>query len=319
MKQCSLSSIAKALKAADNIAVAAHINPDGDAFGSVLGLGMALKKLGKNVHMYIDDEVPPQFKFLPGIAAIKRPPAEEVFQAGLLVILDASDCERLGSVCRHVNAPLIMNIDHHVSNKGFAELLFLDVKAAATCEIIFHLVKELGVQVDKELATVLYTGIVTDCGFFRYANTTSATMKIAAELLETGISPNEIADFLELQTVENLRVLPKVLETLSFDADGMIASISISVELYNEEMDSDAFVKYPRYIEGVEVAVLFKGVALDKTRVSMRSRKIDVSSIAVEYGGGGHARASGCTIEGNIEKARIEIISAIKQHLGVIS
>ncbi len=317
MKDCSLAEIAKVLQTTDKIVLTTHVNSDGDALGSLLGLYMALRKLGKEVEMFIDDDLSPQFVFLPEIKEIKKPVPGAIFKADLLVVLDASDYERIGKVGEFVQATKVMNIDHHISNKGFSDFRFLDIHAAATCEIIFTLIKELGVEIDKAMAIALYTGIVTDCGFFRYANTTSATLRIAAELLDAEVEPNEIADFLEMQTVENLHILPKVLDTLEFYFDGLIASISIVPSLYREDMDGDAFIKYPRYVDGVEVAILFKGVASDVTRISMRSRKLDVSKIALEFGGGGHMRAAGCTIEGNITQAKNILLSTLAKYMGV--
>ncbi len=317
MKTASLSAIGEILKKANNIALAAHVNPDGDALGSVLGLGMLLEKLGKTAYMFIDDDIPQQFMFMPNVRNIKKPSLDTILQTDLLVILDASDCERVGRVCQHIKTPLIVNLDHHISNNGFADILFLDVQAAATSEIIFNLVKEMGIDIDRDMAVVLYTGIVTDCGFFRYANTTPLTLRIAAELLETGIQPNEISDFIETQTIETLRILPKVLNTLEFYLDGRLASISISTDLYKDDMDGDVFVKYPRYIEGVEVALLFKGVSERETRVSMRSRDLDVSRVAMEFGGGGHVKAAGCTVSGAIPVAKDKIIASLTKHLGV--
>ena len=178
--------------------------------------------------------------------------------------------------------------------------MYLDTAAAATGEIMYELIDTLGVEVDLEMATCIYTALYTDCGSFKYSNTMPKTMRIAAALLEIGVKPNEISDSMEIKPRSNIEMLTKVLETLTFDADGKIAYISINNEMYDKDVDTDTFISYPRYIEGVEVAIMFKAVEKAVTRVSMRSRNLDVSEIAITFGGGGHLRAAGCTIEGKI-------------------
>lgn len=316
MKECSVKETADLLNRINSLVLTAHINSDGDALGSVLGLGKALEKAGKKVHLLIDDDIAPQYMFLPGIEQIKKP--EGITKADMLVILDASDLERIGRVADMVAVDCILNIDHHVSNAGIGDFRLLDVKAAATCEMIFELLEAMSIEIDKDIAICLYTGIATDCGFFRYGNTTAKTLCIASSLVNIGLRPDVISDFLETQTVENLYVLPKILDTLEFFLDGRIASITIPHDLYTNNMDTESFIKYPRYIHGVEVALLFKGVTDDSTRVSMRSKTLDVSKVALEFGGGGHIKASGCNINKGLVEAKDIIITALAKHLEVL-
>jgi phosphoesterase RecJ-like protein len=316
MKECSLQETADILEKANKIALTTHINSDGDALGSLLGLGTALERLGKEVFFLIDDALPVQYRFLPGIEKIKKPDEFSLITADLLVILDASDFERIGKAADFVNASFTLNIDHHVSNSGLSDFRLLDISAAATCEIIFCLLTEMGVAIDRQIATVLYTGVVSDCGFFRYANTTAKTLRVAAQLLDAGVIPNEIADFIETKTLENLNLLPKILDTLRFFLGGKIAAIIIPASLYHNNIDSDAFIKYPRYVSGVEVALLFKEISENITRVSMRSKALDVSKVALEFGGGGHIRASGCTLRTDVVNAQHIIIDALRRYMG---
>lgn len=313
MKDCTIKETADILNKADTLALTAHINSDGDALGSLLGLGAILEKLGKKVHLFIDDDLPQQFSFMPGFKKIKRP--DRIEKVDALVILDASDFERIGKVAEHVQSSYSINIDHHVSNSGITDYRLLDAKAAATCELVFALAQALNVTIDRDTAICLYAGISSDCGSFRYANTTANTLRIAAQLIDYGVQPNEISDYLETQTVENLHLLPKVLETLEFFLDNKVAAITIMPDLYKNNIDSESFIKYPRYIEGIEVAILFKGITGNATRVSMRSKHIDVSKIALEFGGGGHIRASGCTIHGDVDTAKDAIIAAIAKYI----
>ncbi|MDR3348994.1 MAG: bifunctional oligoribonuclease/PAP phosphatase NrnA [Acidaminococcales bacterium] len=315
MKECSLRETADILLKADKIALTTHINSDGDALGSLLGLGAALERLGKEVYFLIDDVLPTQYMFLPGIEKIKRPDEFLTIKADLLVILDASDFERIGKVADFTKAAFTLNIDHHISNSGLSDFRLLDVAAAATCEIIFCLLAEMGVAIDRQIAVALYAGVVSDCGFFRYANTTAKTLRVAAQLLDVGVVPNEIADFIETKTVENLYLLPKILDTLRFFLDGKIAAIIVPISLYHNNIDSDAFIRYPRYVSGVEVALLFKEISENITRVSIRSKTLDVSKVALEFGGGGHMRASGCTLRADIVSAQQIMVDVLRRYM----
>ena len=190
----SLRETAAVLSAAQKVVITAHTNPDGDAIGSALGLGHVLRGMGKDVQVFIDDDIPAIFSVLPGYEVIERPEKEtreEKIKADLLVVLDTS-LDRIGDVGDIVDAP-VLNIDHHVTNKGEAERLYLDSDRAATAEIMYELIKELGQDFTKDIATCIYTGIATDTGFFRYSNTTPFTMRAAAELMEYGVKPNIIS------------------------------------------------------------------------------------------------------------------------------
>ena len=310
-KNCTLEEIAALLLAQDKLVLCPH----GDALGSTLALKMALEKAGKKVTVMVDDDVPQAFGFLPQIDCFVKPAEGEVVEADLLVVLDASSLDRIGKVAQAVKAKAIANIDHHISNTQFADYLYLNTEAAATAEILCNLVEKLGITPDKDLATCLYTGIYTDCGSFRYANTTPGTMRAAAKLLEYGARPNEISDALGTNTRANIEMLGKVLQTLAFYNDGKISALEINSDLYDKDVNTDNFISFARYIEGVDVAVLFKAVEPAVTRVSMRSQDTDVAAIALSFGGGGHVRAAGCTVELPLEQAKAKVLEAIGKAL----
>jgi len=314
-KNCTLEEIAALLLAQDKLVLCPHVSPDGDALGSTLALKMALEKAGKKVTVMVDDDVPKAFGFLPQINCFVKPANGEVVEADLLVVLDASSLDRIGKVAQAVKAKAIANIDHHISNTQFADYLYLNTEAAATAEILCNLVEKLGITPDKDLATCLYTGIYTDCGSFRYANTTPGTMRAAAKLLEYGARPNEISDALGTNTRANIEMLGKVLQTLAFYNDGKISTLEINSDLYDKDVNTDNFISFARYIEGVDVAVLFKAVEPAVTRVSMRSQDTDVAAIALSFGGGGHVRAAGCTVELPLEQAKAKVLEAIGKAL----
>ena len=314
-KNCTLEEIAALLLAQDKLVLCPHVSPDGDALGSTLALKMALEKAGKKVMVMVDDDVPKAFGFLPQIDCFEKPADGEVVEADLLVVLDASSLDRIGKVAQAVKAKAVANIDHHISNTQFADYLYLNTEAAATAEILCNLVEKLGIMPDKDLATCLYTGIYTDCGSFRYANTTPGTMRAAAKLLEYGARPNEISDALGTNTRANIEMLGKVLQTLAFYNDGKISTLEINSDLYDKDVNTDNFISFARYIEGVDVAVLFKAVEPAVTRVSMRSQDTDVAAIALSFGGGGHVRAAGCTVELPLEQAKAKVLEAIGKAL----
>ena len=312
-KELSLRETGQLLEAAQKIVLCTHVSPDGDTLGSSLGLALSLKKLGKDVIVYCDDLINKSFGFIPGIDLVQRPEQGSKIACDLLVVVDASSFDRIGIVADVVEYKQLLNIDHHISNTRFADYLYLDTKAAATGEIMCELLQEMHWPVDHDIAECFYIAISTDCGSFRYANTTPKTMRAGAWLLEQGVQPNEISDKLDVKSRLTVEMLAKVLPSLTFDADGKIAYLTITNDLYNKDANTDSFVNFPRYIEGVEVAIMFKAVEPKVTRISMRSSNVDVAQVAVSFGGGGHVRAAGCTIYASVEEAREELLAKLRQ------
>ncbi|MDF2572491.1 MAG: nrnA [Sporomusa sp.] len=314
--EVSIKHSAKLLNDATNIVLTAHIHPDGDALGSLLALNAYLAAQGKQVRMLLDDEIPRAFRFLSDWEKIEKPDSLEL-QADLLVVLDSSDLERIGKVRDAVKAP-ILNLDHHISNLKFADYWYIDSQAAATGEIIVKLLKEMDATITPSMATALFTAIATDCGFFRFANTSAETLIFASEMVSLGAKPHIISENLDTKPLAVIQVLPKVLETLEIidcGHGGQIASLTLKQELLsNFRDDTEGFINYPRNIEGVEIAIMFKE-ADNNIRVSLRSKTADVSQIALAFGGGGHARAAGCTISEPLNKAKKLVIETAKKHI----
>lgn len=312
-KELSLLETGKLLEAAQKIVLCTHVSPDGDTLGSSLGLAMSFKRLGKEVIIYCDDLINKSFSFIPGIDMVQRPEPGSKLAADLLVVVDASSFDRIGIVGEVVEYKQLLNIDHHISNTRFADFLYLDAKAAATGEIMCELFQTMQWPMNKDIAECFYIAISTDCGSFRYANTTPKTMRAGAWLLEQGVHPNEISDKLDMKSRLTVEMLAKVLPSLTFDADGKIAYLTINNDLYNKDANTDSFVNYPRYIDGVEVAIMFKAVEPKVTRVSMRSSNVDVAQVALSFGGGGHIRAAGCTIYAPVEEAREQLLAKLRE------
>ncbi len=314
-KKINLLETGNMLLAAQKIVLCCHVSPDGDTLGSALGLARLLEQKGKDVTVFVDDDINKSLSFIPGIDKVQRPEAGVIVEADLFVVVDASSFDRVGICNEVVKAPVLLNIDHHISNTEFADYLYLDAEAAAAGEIMCDLFEAMGWEYDEAIAVDFYTAITTDCGSFRYSNTTSKTMQRAAKLLDYGVRPNEISDMLDVRSRKTMELLAKVLPSLTFDYEGKVAHITITNDLYDKEAQTDSFVSYPRYIEGVEVAVMFKAVEPEVTRVSMRSSNVDVASVALSFGGGGHLRAAGCTIYAPVEEAKAQLLAAIGKAL----
>lgn len=298
----------------------AHIFPDGDNVGSLMALRAGLLKLGKKVQVVIDDAVPAVYEFLDGHESVLRPESV-TSDYEVVVVLDTSSLDRIGAVQRLLKPEiLLVNIDHHVSNTGFGTLQYIDEHAAATAEIVFQLLVDLQVSFDSSMATAIFTGIATDCGFFKYANTSPQTLYIAAEMVSQGAKPHEISDAVEMRTLPALKLLSRVLDSIKLSADGKIAWLTIDPNLLTSlgagQEDTEGFINYARYIQGVEVALLFREIPSRGIKVSMRSRQnFDVSKVALLFGGGGHMRAAGCSFDTHIEDAIQQVLKAVREQL----
>ena len=309
----TLPVAASKLITANKIILAAHVNPDGDAIGATLAMLQILRAMGKDVTAYIDDKLPKNFMVMPFVEEIKRPCEYEKLDADLLVILDTAP-DRIGIVKDIVDAP-ILNIDHHVTNKGEVGDLYVDADAAATCEILFRLCNELKAELTKDIAVCLYTGIATDTGFFNYSNTKPETLRAAAALVEAGVQPNLISEQLEKRSVNDIKIISAVLQTTKFYYGGKVAGMFIDRELYKEIDTTEGLIDLIRVIDGVEIAFLFTERERNLCRVSMRSKGIAVSEIARRLGGGGHVRAAGCTIEKNFDMSKMLLLRTIGEFM----
>lgn len=301
--------------------VTSHIAPDGDAVGSVLALTTALEKLGKNVSPIINDVVPAKYNFLPHSEKL-RPYIPEKDRAEVMICLDSGDVERLDfkkdlkSICE-----LIVNLDHHKSNSLYGDINIIDDKSSAVGEMVYYLVKSLNVPIDIDIATCIYTAIITDTGSIKYSNTTPSCLKILSEMVEIGVRPDFISrEVFEKKSYASILLLKEVLGTLKLSEGGKIAYMELTKDMLKKvgakEEDADGFINFAREIESVEVAVLFREQDNLKVKVGLRSNVwVDVSKIAEEFGGGGHARAAGCTLEGPLEKAKNVFLSALKEYM----
>ena len=306
----TLKEAAAKLKAANKILVTAHILPDGDAIGSTLAMMQILRAMGKVAQVYIDDSVRKNLHVLPHFEEIRRPVANERFDADLLLILDTSP-DRIGKVRELTDAP-ILNIDHHVTNSGEGVELYVEPEAAATCEIIFKLARELDATITPDIATCLYTGLATDTGFFQFSNTRAETLHTAGDLIDCGVQPNFISEELEKRSAEEVQGMKIALNSLKFFYGGKVAGMFLDLKTMQTFVDStEGFIDLIRVIDGVDVAFLISEKGKNFCRVSMRSKGVDVSKIANKLGGGGHIRAAGCTLYTTLDDAEKILVEAI--------
>lgn len=312
-----LEEIGDAIKMAERVLLCGHVMPDGDCLGSVLALGLTLEKLGKKVTMAGPDPVPEKYRFLPGSDrfVVGDPPKS---QYDTFIILDCSVPERLGKGYQELLSKnmVLINIDHHAGSIPFGDYQYTDTKAAAVGEIIFDLLNVMKVNLTIEAAINLYTAIITDTGSFQYDNTTPGTHRRAAMILEMGIPAAQINIHLyEEKPVVTLNILGAALNTLSISPCGKVCWMTITRETLRKvgalDEHTDGLVNYARSVKGVQVGILFREIMEDLYKVSFRSKSVvDVNQLATPFGGGGHLRAAGCVLQGDLKKIQEEIITA---------
>lgn len=311
------ASIAAALKRCTTILISTHRNPDGDALGSQLGLMLALEKMGKTVVVHNLDPVPEIYRFLPQHDRIKTgKPVQGRYDA--IVVVDA-DPPRTGLFEGTYPADVLINIDHHITNPLAWPLTWLDEAASATGEMIFKLIGELGVAIDRDIALSLYTAIFTDTGSFRYSNTTPESMKIAATLLESGADPWLVTENVyESFLFNRLKLLGVVIANMERSADGRTAWVVVTDELYHQTgtsaEDTDNFVNFVRSVKGVEVAILFRQTGDAQYKISLRSKgRVDLTEVAQSLGGGGHKNAAGGVLDGTRDEVITSVIGKVEK------
>ena len=311
----SLKEAGTLLQEAQNIVITAHVNPDGDAIGSSLGVMHYLRDLGKQVRVVIDDDIPRNFAFLNACDIIEKPTAAETGEKepiDLLLILDTS-IDRTGDVMEAFSPTRILNIDHHVTNSLACPAVYLDADSAATAEIIYQLLQEMNAKITKDIAMAVYTGLATDTGFFRFPNTTPFTMRAAADLLERGAEPGIISEAVEAKPFARVIGMAKALEGAELLFGGKLAGIFLD-RTAAESLDStEGLIDSLRVIEGTDVSVLLKWKEDGVFRISMRSKKTNVSKVAAAFSGGGHERAAGCTLKMNFIEAKRTILEALEK------
>ena len=307
--------------------VTSHANLEGDALGSELRMYALLTKLGKQAAVMNEDDLPYGYEFLPYVKRIRKYGKHaRVPQFDCFVFVDCSDPKRTGSVYTvNTAAKPVLNIDHHVSNAYFGDCNWVKPQASCACEMVYELYKKLRVPLDKRSATLLYAGIVTDTGSFRYSNTTAYTHQVAADLLSYGLDVSKIYRSVYANIpYSDLQLLAAIYPTMQQDAGGRLVWFSIRKDQLagHPKLSIDlgeSVLGFGRSLKGVEVVLLFKE-NLDReneVRVNFRSTgKVDVNAIAAQFGGGGHKTASGATVKGTLDAVQGSVLAAVKRALG---
>ncbi len=297
--------ISRTIGDADSVVLATHVHPDGDAIGSLLGLAEILKGMNKKVFCYLEEPVPYLYRFLPGCEIVNTSIDElGVFvrenQNTIAISLDCGDSDRLGKNCqRLLEVEPFVVIDHHRSHKVFGSHRWIDADRSSTGEMVYELAQHLQAVISRRSAYNLYVAILTDTGCFCYDSTTAHTMRIAADLVETGVFPAEISGYIyNNYTPKRIRLLEKVLGTLSLYEHDALAVIQVSRQMIEDSgalpEDVEGFIDFPRSINSVKVAVFIKESRKGVVSVSLRAKgDVDVAEIAKSYGGGGHRNAAG--------------------------
>ena len=301
------------LEKANKVLIVSHIRPDGDAIGSVLGIGLSLLDIGKDVQMALSDGLPDNFKFLAGSELVKTKPVGEV---DYIIVVDSSEFERTDTVLNGYGVP-DLNIDHHKTNTNFAKTNLIESEAVATAEILAKYLPHFGLKITKSVANALLTGIVTDTIGFRTTNVFPQTLKITANLMELG---GDLSDIYYRTIVEQSYAATRYwgagLSKLQME-DGLVwTTLSLKDRhsagyLYRDDAD---LVKILSAIEGAKIAIILTEQAGGYVKISWRlcgslPTELDVSEIAQKFGGGGHKAAAGADIKGKLDEVLIRVLN----------
>ncbi|MBN1930349.1 MAG: bifunctional oligoribonuclease/PAP phosphatase NrnA [Desulfobacterales bacterium] len=309
------------LKNSDHILITTHTNPDGDAIGSLIAMGLSLDKLNKKTTLYNESSIPAVYRFLPSVDRIVKN-INPINTYDTAIILDCGDLQRIGTLSSIVQQiPVIINIDHHITNTRFGDLHLIDTSSCAATEIVYRLIKKMAIPINKAIATSIYTGILTDTGSFRFSNTNKAAFKICDEMVAIGVDPYKVAQHVYgTYSLSRIKLLNLALDSLEISYNGKLSMMTLTQKMLDETgthpEDIDGLINYAR-IEDVKVAVLIQENSNGKVapedrklfHVSLRSDgTVDVAAIAYFFGGGGHFSAAGFSIESTLSDLKHRII-----------
>lgn len=310
--------IQHAIEKAANILVVTHVDPDGDAIGSLTAVGLALQQLEQRVTLVCDDNVPERFRYLPMADQVQKS-TNEAIRHDLLIALDCGDEFRMGRAYANLLGPkpFIINIDHHITNTQFGDINVVDPKASSTTEILFRLFHEMGLQISEKIALALLTGLVTDTLGFRTTGVTANTLRTGAELVEAGADLGFVTmTALNLRSISSLELWATGLSKMALD-HGLIWTSITNQERKAANFRSNSSVGLVNLMADVEEASM--GAVLmemddSSIKVGLRCRPpFDVAEVATYFGGGGHPLAAGCTLSGPLKEAEEILVRACQE------
>ena len=311
----TLDDASQFLEDGEEFLVTSHINSDGDGVGGCLALAGLLRSVGKRASILLHD-LPTAYDFLDGWDSLQEvqkssPSAER------LIVVDCPTLERIGDVQNCVTAQTrILNIDHHKDNQLFGTTNLMSPEVSSCCELVYHLAVGSKLSIDRSVAEQLYSGILFDTGGFRFSLTSATTFEVAAALVRHGARLDHIADQLfGNKRFSSVKLIGRGVDSLELHCDDRVATLLLSEEdLRDGEVEE--VVNYGLLVKGVEVALLLKEQGPEQYRISLRSRdNVDVSTIAAEFGGGGHAKASGCNVQGSADRVKETLLKQVKKQL----
>jgi len=301
-----MKQVADVLGEKNNFLVVTHVHPDADALGSLTAMGLLLGAMGKTYVLYCESQIPAFAHFLPLIPQVKTVLPESDLYEGV-IFLDCADMHRMGKRVKDLNKSCsLINIDHHITNRNFGSVNWVDPDASSTCEMVHQLIPETGISLTADLATALYSGIYSDTGSFSFSNTTARVLSVCSELADHGADPFQIARHIhQPYSRERFQLFQYYLAQTEFSENGKVALVHLTGGMYSDTdttpIDSSDFINYIKNIRNVLVAAQIQDVigpdgsiCKHMYRVSLRSDgDVDVADIAFGFGGGGHRCASG--------------------------
>ena len=303
----TLLRIAAEIRGRHRFVISSHVRPDGDAIGSQLAMAYALRALGKEVRIVDGDRPPTPLLVFPGVPAIEVLP--EIDDPGdAVIVMECGDLARTG--VKGFERGFVINIDHHPGNTMYGAVNWFDLSAAACGEMVFDLVRELGVPLTAEIATHVYVAILTDTGSFHYSSISPKTFDICRQCVEAGVDPPAVARCIfDSNNLGRLKLFGAVLSKMEMDATGRLATVFVDRKLAAEcggtYEDTEGLINLPLTVKEIQAVVFFKENGENDWRVSMRSKgNIDVNAVAKQFGGGGHKNASGCGAKGTFEELK---------------
>jgi len=315
-----MRTIADLIRRHDSCLVLTHVSPDGDALGSLLGLALGLERAGLRTYRACADPAPLIYRFLPGADRIGSDLPAQL--PALAIAVDSDGPERVGALAGGLErVRTVIDIDHHATEKAFGDVRWVDPRAAATGEMVHRLLRALEVPPTPDIATCLYTAILTDTGRFCYANTTPRALRVAAELVRAGANPPHIyREVYESKSFSASSLLGLALSRMRQAADGRVVFSLLSQEDFvragSTPDETEGIIDHLRAVREAQAAALFVELPDGSVRVSMRSQDAtDVSEVALRFGGGGHPNASGCTVPGPSEQAQQRVLQALSEAL----
>ena len=315
------AQVAEAIRRRGRFVLSSHVRPDGDAIGSQLAMAYALRHLGKEVRIVNRDPPPAPLLVFPGVADIEI--ADHAGDPGdAVIVMESGALSRTGVT--GLERGFVINIDHHVGNSMYGALNWFDVSAAACGEMVFDLVRELGVPITLEIATHVYVAILTDTGSFHYSSISPRTFDICRQCMEAGVDPPSVArSIFDSNNLGRLKLFGAVLSRMEMDETGRLATVFVDRQLAADcggtYEDTEGLINLPLTVKEIQAVVFFKEHGPDDWRISMRSKgDVDINAVARQFGGGGHKNASGCSATGRFDDLKALFRQKIVEQIDIV-